>query len=267
LLTQLTPEPRALEDRLTATPRASTEPPASNTLVYPDPTPNPNVKPKVEPTDNAPNRRSPSQTTINPHSLQTPEASVPLRCRGNPHGWRGGPAQGIWGQGQGARKLNPLKRRRPTNAELEASDSTPDPNDSAHRLRLCPVDASRLNLDIHLGTALTNEGLAILHTESLVRVQTLCQMIAIMMMNLMTILKESAEESIHNSRGDADFLFVRADPQKIRRFEELPSVSEREAAGWQPTLDILATPMLQSVDEMPDTSYDYDTELYGDGES
>uniref|UniRef100_A0A0W0FPY7 Reverse transcriptase-rnase h-integrase n=1 Tax=Moniliophthora roreri TaxID=221103 RepID=A0A0W0FPY7_MONRR len=110
-------------------------------------------------------------------------------------------------------------------------------------------------------------GLAALRTEGLVRVQTLCQMIMIMMMNLTTISEENAEESIHNSRGDADFLFVGADPQKVQRFEELPLVSEQVAAGWQPTLDVPATPVLQSINEMPDTSYDYNTELYGDGES
>ncbi|ESK80848.1 hypothetical protein Moror_15431 [Moniliophthora roreri MCA 2997] len=131
----------------------------------------------------------------------------------------------------------------------------------------CVGDASRLNLDICLGTVLTNKGLAALHTEGLVRVQTLCQMITIMTMNLTTILEENAEESIHNSGGDVDFLFVGADPQKVQRFEELPLVSEQVAAGWQPTLDVLATPVLRSVNEMPDTSYDYDTELYGDGES
>uniref|UniRef100_A0A0W0G5J8 Uncharacterized protein n=1 Tax=Moniliophthora roreri TaxID=221103 RepID=A0A0W0G5J8_MONRR len=131
----------------------------------------------------------------------------------------------------------------------------------------CVGDASQLSLDIHLHTALTNEGLAELCTEGLVQVQTLCQMITIMMMNLMTILEENAEESIHNSRGNVDFLFIRADLWKVQRYRELPSVSERVAIGWQLTLDVLATPVLQSIDEMPDTLYDYDTELYGDGES
>uniref|UniRef100_A0A0W0G0Q0 Uncharacterized protein n=1 Tax=Moniliophthora roreri TaxID=221103 RepID=A0A0W0G0Q0_MONRR len=43
--------------------------------------------------------------------------------------------------------------------------------------------------------------------------------------------------------------------------------------GWQPPSEVPATPRLGPVDEMPDiddrpdTSYDYDTELYGDGES
>uniref|UniRef100_A0A0W0FQF3 Uncharacterized protein n=1 Tax=Moniliophthora roreri TaxID=221103 RepID=A0A0W0FQF3_MONRR len=93
------------------------------------------------------------------------------------------------------------------------------------------------------------------------------RMIAIMMMNLTTILEGNAEESIHNSGEDTDFLFVRVDPQKVQRFEGPSSVDERMATGWQPTASVPTTPMLRSVDEMPDTSYDYDTELYGDGES
>ncbi|ESK84881.1 hypothetical protein Moror_14922 [Moniliophthora roreri MCA 2997] len=131
----------------------------------------------------------------------------------------------------------------------------------------CVSDASRLNLDICLGTALTNEGLAALCTEGLVQVQTLCQMIAIMMMTITRISEESAEESIHNSRGDADFLFIGADPQKVQRFAEPPLVSEQVTVSWQPTLDVPATPVLRNVNEMPDTSYNYNTELYGDGES
>uniref|UniRef100_A0A0W0FPF5 Uncharacterized protein n=1 Tax=Moniliophthora roreri TaxID=221103 RepID=A0A0W0FPF5_MONRR len=47
----------------------------------------------------------------------------------------------------------------------------------------CVVDASRLNLDIRLATALTNEGLAALRVDSLIRAQTLCQTVAVMTMN------------------------------------------------------------------------------------
>uniref|UniRef100_A0A0W0GFT2 Reverse transcriptase-rnase h-integrase n=2 Tax=Moniliophthora roreri TaxID=221103 RepID=A0A0W0GFT2_MONRR len=112
----------------------------------------------------------------------------------------------------------------------------------------CVTNASRLSLsirlDIRLDTALTNEGLATLHVEGLVRVQTLCRMITIMTMNLMTISEESAEELIHNSGGDVDFLFVGADPRKVERFEGLLLVEEWTATGWQLTSDVLATPML-----------------------
>uniref|UniRef100_A0A0W0FQ41 Uncharacterized protein n=1 Tax=Moniliophthora roreri TaxID=221103 RepID=A0A0W0FQ41_MONRR len=131
----------------------------------------------------------------------------------------------------------------------------------------CVADASRLSLGIHLDTALTNEGLATLCIEGLVQVQTLCRMIVIMTMNLTTISEENVEESIHNSGGDVDFLFIGADLQKVGRFEGLLLVDERVATGWQPTQAVLATPTLQNVNEMPNISYDYDMELYGDGES
>uniref|UniRef100_A0A0W0F6J2 Uncharacterized protein n=1 Tax=Moniliophthora roreri TaxID=221103 RepID=A0A0W0F6J2_MONRR len=131
----------------------------------------------------------------------------------------------------------------------------------------CVADASQLNLDIHLHTALTNEGLAKLRVEGLVRVQTLCWMIAVMMMNLTRISEESAEESIHNRGGDANFLFVGPDPQKVQRFNVGLSVYSWMATGWQLTEVVPSTPIIQSLNDMPDTSYDYDTELYGDGES
>uniref|UniRef100_A0A0W0FR60 Uncharacterized protein n=1 Tax=Moniliophthora roreri TaxID=221103 RepID=A0A0W0FR60_MONRR len=149
----------------------------------------------------------------------------------------------------------------------------------------CVTDASQLSLSIHLHTALTNEGLAELRIEGLVQVQTLCQMIAVMTMNLMKISEENAEQSIHNSGGDADFLFVGTDLRKVQRFNIGSLVYSRMATGWQPTGEtstipalqsadetqdttgqVPSTPMLQSIDEMPDTSYDYDMELYGDGE-
>ncbi|ESK81301.1 hypothetical protein Moror_12134 [Moniliophthora roreri MCA 2997] len=77
LITRLTSEPRTLEEQLTPAPRVATEPPANDTLVYPDPTPDPNVKPKIEPTDNAPGQELTPPTTADPRSLQMPEASVP----------------------------------------------------------------------------------------------------------------------------------------------------------------------------------------------
>uniref|UniRef100_A0A0W0FQY5 Uncharacterized protein n=1 Tax=Moniliophthora roreri TaxID=221103 RepID=A0A0W0FQY5_MONRR len=131
----------------------------------------------------------------------------------------------------------------------------------------CAADASRLSLDIRLDTALTNKGLTALHVEGLVQVQTLCQMIMIMTMNLTTTLEGNVEESEAYSERDTDFLFVGADPQKVGRFTGLLSINEWVATGWQPTQDVLATPALQDVDDMPDTLEDYDAELYGDGES
>uniref|UniRef100_A0A0W0G3S6 Uncharacterized protein n=1 Tax=Moniliophthora roreri TaxID=221103 RepID=A0A0W0G3S6_MONRR len=131
----------------------------------------------------------------------------------------------------------------------------------------CVTDASRLSLGIHLGTALTNEGLAALHIEGLIQVQTLCQVIAVMTMNLMTTSEENAKELAGNDDRDVELMCVGADPQKVGRFLGLLSVDEWVASGWQPTQDVLATPILRSVDEMPDTTEDYDAELYRDGES
>uniref|UniRef100_A0A0W0FFT2 Uncharacterized protein n=1 Tax=Moniliophthora roreri TaxID=221103 RepID=A0A0W0FFT2_MONRR len=131
----------------------------------------------------------------------------------------------------------------------------------------CVADASRLSLNICLDTALTNKGLTALHIEGLVRVQTLCQMIAIMMMNLTTTSEENVEESEANRKRNMDFLFIGADPRKVGRFTGLLSIDEWVATGWQPMQDVPATPALRDVDDMPDTSENYNTELYRDGES
>uniref|UniRef100_A0A0W0EVG0 Reverse transcriptase-rnase h-integrase n=1 Tax=Moniliophthora roreri TaxID=221103 RepID=A0A0W0EVG0_MONRR len=139
----------------------------------------------------------------------------------------------------------------------------------------CVIDASRLNLDIHLATALTNEGLAALRVDGLIQAQTLCRMVTIMTMNETittnptTISEGNVEMLVKEYDQDAQLLFVGADPKKVR----LLSVDERQAMGWQPASDPPATPMMGVMDEMPDvddrpdTSYDYNAELYGDGES
>uniref|UniRef100_A0A0W0EVC3 Reverse transcriptase-rnase h-integrase n=1 Tax=Moniliophthora roreri TaxID=221103 RepID=A0A0W0EVC3_MONRR len=139
----------------------------------------------------------------------------------------------------------------------------------------CVVDASRLSLDIHLATALTNEGLAALRVDGLIWAQTLCWMVAIMTMsetittNPTTILEGNVEMLVKEYNNDAQLLFIGVDPRKVR----LLSVEERLAMGWQPSSDPPATPMMgvmdkmPDVDDRPDTSYDYNTELYGDGES
>ncbi|ESK82262.1 hypothetical protein Moror_15495 [Moniliophthora roreri MCA 2997] len=54
LISRLTSEPRTLKGQLATAPHETAEPSANNTLVYSDPTPNLDVKPKVELTDNAP---------------------------------------------------------------------------------------------------------------------------------------------------------------------------------------------------------------------
>ncbi|ESK81519.1 hypothetical protein Moror_15669 [Moniliophthora roreri MCA 2997] len=127
----------------------------------------------------------------------------------------------------------------------------------------CVADASQLNLVICLATAPTNEGLAALRAEGLIRAQTLCRMIVIMTMNHMTISEESVDELAQEYDRDAQLLFVGADPRKVR----LLSVEEQLTMGWQPPSDLPPTPRLETEDDMPDMSYDYNTELYGDGES
>uniref|UniRef100_A0A0W0F321 Reverse transcriptase-rnase h-integrase n=1 Tax=Moniliophthora roreri TaxID=221103 RepID=A0A0W0F321_MONRR len=122
----------------------------------------------------------------------------------------------------------------------------------------CVADASKLSLDIRLVTALTNEGLATLCAEGLIQAQTLCRMVAIMTMSETTTMSpttisvENVEMLMTEYDQDAQLLF---------------------AMGWQPTSDVPSTPLLEMDDEMPDvddrpdTSYNYDTELYGDRES
>uniref|UniRef100_A0A0W0F0Y4 Uncharacterized protein n=1 Tax=Moniliophthora roreri TaxID=221103 RepID=A0A0W0F0Y4_MONRR len=68
-------------------------------------------------------------------------------------------------------------------------------------------------------------------------------MIAIMTMNHTTISEESVDELAQEYDRDAQLLFVGADPRKARLLS------------------------LETEDDMPDTSYDYDMELYGNGES
>uniref|UniRef100_A0A0W0FEJ2 Reverse transcriptase-rnase h-integrase n=1 Tax=Moniliophthora roreri TaxID=221103 RepID=A0A0W0FEJ2_MONRR len=100
-------------------------------------------------------------------------------------------------------------------------------------------------------------------------------MVAVMMMsetittNPTTISEGNVEILVKEYDQDAQLLFVGADPKKVR----LLSVEERQAMGWQPVSDTLATLKMEvenempEVDDRPDTSYDYDAELYGDGES
>ncbi|ESK82828.1 hypothetical protein Moror_12260 [Moniliophthora roreri MCA 2997] len=124
----------------------------------------------------------------------------------------------------------------------------------------CVADASKFSLDIHLATVPTNKGLTVLHTEGLIRAQTLCQMIGVMMTNPMRILEENVEESTDR---EINFLFVGADPWKVR----LLSIEEQVAQGWQLMGGVPLTLLIRTVEEMLDTSEDYNTELHGDGES
>uniref|UniRef100_A0A0W0F9B8 Reverse transcriptase-rnase h-integrase n=1 Tax=Moniliophthora roreri TaxID=221103 RepID=A0A0W0F9B8_MONRR len=100
-------------------------------------------------------------------------------------------------------------------------------------------------------------------------------MVAVMTMNggittsPTTTSGENVEMLMEEYDRDIQLLFVGADLKKVRML----SIEERLATGWQPTSDVPATPRLgvteemPDIDDRPDTSYDYDTELYGDGES
>ncbi|ESK83144.1 hypothetical protein Moror_15007 [Moniliophthora roreri MCA 2997] len=276
LISRLTDKPMGNEAGLTTTSHSSPNP--DDTLVYPDPTPNPDVKYKVELIDSLTSSQPEPPTATDPRNLQTPEATVP-------------PEKDVVADEDRENRLlknveDPpiISLRSPTPAPTQMmqlvdrvsalcadwSAISPDIARSTY-----VVDASRLSLDIHLGTALTNEGLAALWVEGLIRAQTLCRTVAVMTMNEiimtnpMTISEGNVEMLVKEYDQDTQLLFVGADLKKVR----LLSVEERQAMGWQPPSDPPATPMMEVEDEMPemedrpDTSYDYDTELYGDGES
>ncbi|ESK81886.1 hypothetical protein Moror_712 [Moniliophthora roreri MCA 2997] len=264
LISRLTAEPRVNEVGLPAATHSASEP--DNTLVYPDPTPDPDVKPKIE--------RLKPQFHWKVEHIPTVGGEVALK------------------ESEDVAEDKDWENRIPENDDDPPMPSlrnpTPAPTpmmqlvDHVSALCVdwsaispdiarstCAINASKLSLDIHLATALTNEGLAVLRTEGQIRAQTLCRMVAIMTMNETTMTSpttisvENVEMLTDEYDRDAQLLFVGADPKKVR----LLSVAERQAMGWQPTFNVPLMPRLGTVNEMPDTSYDYDVELYGDGES
>ncbi|ESK81279.1 hypothetical protein Moror_8466 [Moniliophthora roreri MCA 2997] len=276
LISRLTSEPTTNETGLPADTRSSAKP--DDALVYPDATPDPDVKPKVESLDSfAPSQPEPP-TATDPQNLQTPEATVP-------------PEEDT---AEDVEQENRIPENVGDPPILSLRSPTPAPTPMMQLVNhvsalcvdwsailpeiarsTCVVNASRLNLDIRLATVLTNEGLAALRVDSLIQAQTLCRMVAVMTMNggIMTsptkTSAENAEMLVAEYGRDAQLLFVGSDPQKVRML----SVEERQAMGWQPNLDVPSMPRLGTIDTMPDiddrpdTSYDYDAELYGDGES
>uniref|UniRef100_A0A0W0FT98 Uncharacterized protein n=1 Tax=Moniliophthora roreri TaxID=221103 RepID=A0A0W0FT98_MONRR len=235
LISRLTSEPRVDEPEPSSTTHTSPEFP--DTLVYPDPTPTPDVKPKVKSIDSLTHSQSEPPTTDDPRI--------------------GGEA--VPGESEGADEDDKGENRIPENVDdllkVSLRSLTPAPTPMMQLIdrvsalcadwsaispeiarSTCVVDASRLNLDIRLATALTNE-------DSL-----------------------SDGHRYDDEQWDAQLLFVGSDPQKVRML----SVEERQAMGWQLNLDVPLTPRLETLDTMadmddrPDTSYDYDTELYRD---
>ncbi|ESK82586.1 hypothetical protein Moror_3664 [Moniliophthora roreri MCA 2997] len=270
LISRLTDEPMGSEVRLPTAPHASSNP--DDALVYPDPTPDPDVKYKVE-------RLKPQFHLRVEHipvvggevALTESEDVVEDEDRENrtPENVEDPPIVSLRSP---TPALTPMMQLVDRVSALCADWSAISPDIARST---CVADASRLSLDIHLDTALTNEGLAALRVEGLIQAQTLCRMVAIMTMsetitmNPTTISEGNVEMLVKEYDQDAQLLFVGADPRKVR----LLSVEERQAMGWQLTSNIPATPMMEVEDEMPeddvrpDTSYDYDAELYGDGES
>uniref|UniRef100_A0A0W0FYN8 Reverse transcriptase-rnase h-integrase n=1 Tax=Moniliophthora roreri TaxID=221103 RepID=A0A0W0FYN8_MONRR len=257
LISQLTSEPLVNEVRLPTIAHSSPKP--DNTLIYPDPTPNPNVKPKIECLKPQFHRKVEHIPTVGGEVV--PRESEDMV---KDEEWENRiPENDDTPPMLSLRSLTlvPILMTKLVDriSALCADWNTISP-DIAHST--CVADASKLSLDIHLATVLSNEGLAALRTEGLIQVQMLCRMIAVMMMSPMKISEENAEALVEGYDRDAQLMFVGADPQKVR----LLSIEEQAAIGWQPTFDVPVTPMMWTVDEMPDMSYDYNEELYRDGE-
>ncbi|ESK82227.1 hypothetical protein Moror_8734 [Moniliophthora roreri MCA 2997] len=201
LISRLTSEPVDNKTGLPAITHSSPEP--DNTLVYPDPTPAPDVKPKVE--------------HLKPQFHRKVEY-IPVV---------GGEVALV--ESEDTAKDGERENRIPKNAgdpptlSLRSPTLAPTPMtqlvDRVSALcadwsailpeiacSTCVADASRLSLDICLATALTNEGLAVLHADSLIRAQTLCRMVAIMTMNggTMTSPTTTLAENVEGLMDDYD---------------------------------------------------------------
>ncbi|ESK81529.1 hypothetical protein Moror_15664 [Moniliophthora roreri MCA 2997] len=110
LISRLTDEPVGGEVGLPTAPHSSPNP--DDALVYPDPTPNPDVKYKVESVDSLADSQPEPLTAADPRNLQTPEATVPPESGAYSHGWRGSRSQGVRGRGRGQRSGEPNSRKR-----------------------------------------------------------------------------------------------------------------------------------------------------------
>ncbi|ESK81174.1 hypothetical protein Moror_11265 [Moniliophthora roreri MCA 2997] len=267
LISRLTAKPVVNEAGLPTTTHSTSEP--DDALLYPDPTPNPDVKPKVEPVKHL-------KPQFHQKVEHIPAVGGEAALKESEDVVEDEERENLIPESDDSPLMPSLRNPTPAPTPMMqlvdrvsalCADWSAISPDIAHST--CAVDASRLNLDIRLGTALTNKGLAVLHTEGLIRAQTLCQMVAVMTMNEttmtspMTILAENVDMLTAEYDRDAQLLFVGEDPKKVR----LLSVEEQQAMGWQPTFDMPSTPRLGTVEEMPDTSYDYDAELYRDSES
>uniref|UniRef100_A0A0W0FED6 Reverse transcriptase-rnase h-integrase n=1 Tax=Moniliophthora roreri TaxID=221103 RepID=A0A0W0FED6_MONRR len=249
LISRLTSEPIPSSSQLPAATHSSPEPDTG--LIYPDPTPDPDIKPKIKSIDSTSSLQSRAPTTKVEHIPAVGGEVAPEEYEG---------------EDEDDEQENQIPENNNAQPTLRSRNPTPAPTPMTQLVdcvsALC-ADWNAISPDIARTTALTNKGLTALCIEGLIRAQTLCQMIAIMMMSLTTISEENVETLEQEYDRDAQLLFVGADPQKA----QLLLVEEWLAMGWQPPLDFPPTPRLGMVDDMLDTSYDYNMELYGDGES
>ncbi|ESK81978.1 hypothetical protein Moror_8443 [Moniliophthora roreri MCA 2997] len=163
LISQLTSEPRVDEAGLS--PAAHSSPKPDNALIYPDPTPNPDIKPKVEHLKPQFHQRVEHIPAVGGEVAlegsedtaedEEQENKIPIKDDDLP----------IASLRSLTPALTPMMQLVDRVSALCVDWSAISPNIARST---CVVDASRLNLDIRLATALTNEGLAALHVDGLI---------------------------------------------------------------------------------------------------
>uniref|UniRef100_A0A0W0FAH1 Reverse transcriptase-rnase h-integrase n=1 Tax=Moniliophthora roreri TaxID=221103 RepID=A0A0W0FAH1_MONRR len=164
LISRLTDEPMDNEAGLPAAPHSSPNP--NDALVYPDPTPNPDVKYKVERLKPQFHQRVEHIPMVGGEVvLVESEDTVEDEDREN-QALENVEGQPIISLRSPTPAPTPMMQLIDRVSALCADWSAISP-DTARST--CVIDASRLSLDIHLGTALTNEGLAALRVKGLIR--------------------------------------------------------------------------------------------------
>uniref|UniRef100_A0A0W0FHH2 Uncharacterized protein n=1 Tax=Moniliophthora roreri TaxID=221103 RepID=A0A0W0FHH2_MONRR len=126
-------------------------------------------------------------------------------------------------------------------------------------------------LDISLQGVQSRDGLHNFRMEGLVQIVVLCQTIMIIMMTGTTIITENDDCTfvVNTEQKHREFMFIEVNPKKVRLIDLKKGVETRMAEGWQPEAS-LAQPAMEEEEMVgltPDESQEYDTELYGDGES
>ncbi|ESK80765.1 hypothetical protein Moror_15448, partial [Moniliophthora roreri MCA 2997] len=147
-------------------------------------------------------------------------------------------------------------------------------------------NASTMCLDISLQGVLSADGLYGFQMEGLVRIVALCWT---MMMTDTTIMMGSDDWTfVVNTKDERrEFLFMGVNSKKVRLMDVKKGIKERMAEGWQPGPSQTWPMMEEELEQVPDEpiehengsgndemprwspgeSQDYNSELYGDGES